>query len=409
MSAVSPKLSIRNLDLAGKRLFLRVDFNVPLDGALVSDDTRIRETLPTIRLALDKGASVVLASHLGRPLVRQGGAPDPKYSTRPVADVLAALLGRPVQTAPDCVGEEVEARCTAMKSGDILLLENLRFHPEEQAGDEAFAKRLARLADLYANDAFGTCHRADASVAALPRQFDRPAAGLLIEREVNALGKILNDPARPFVAILGGAKVSDKLPVLTGLLPKVDAMLIGGAMAYTFLSAAGQHVGDSRVEPELCDDVTALMASARERGVKILLPVDHVVATGITEADAASARIVSGSFEAATDGAPANIGVDIGPATRAAFALEVSGARSILWNGPMGVFEVDAFAAGTRAVAAAVAASSAFSVVGGGDSVAALNDAGLGARVSHVSTGGGALLELLAGEPMPGLEALAPA
>jgi phosphoglycerate kinase len=395
---VSPRLSIRSLDLAGRRLFLRVDFNVPLEDGRVTDDTRIRETLPTIRLALEKGASVIHASHLGRPR----GGPEPKFSTKPAAAVLASLLGRDVATTDDCIGDETTRRCRALRPGEILLLENLRFHAGEQKGDETFARALAALADDYANDAFGTCHRADASVAALPRLFARPVAGLLIEREIKALGRILRDPARPFVAILGGAKVSDKLPVLKGLLPKVDAMLIGGAMAYTFLLASGQNVGGSRTEPDLAIEVQALLASARSRGVRILLPVDHVVATGIGAADASSAKIVPGPFSEC-------IGVDIGPATREAYARELAAAGSILWNGPMGVFEVDAFAAGTRAVAAAVAASAGFSVIGGGDSVAALHDAGLAAEVGHVSTGGGALLELLAGEPMPGLDALAPA
>lgn len=398
MTDVSPRLSIRHLELAGRRLFLRVDFNVPLEAGRVADDTRIRETLPTIRLALEKGAAIILASHLGRPK----GGPEAKFSTKPAAAALASLLGRDVATSDDCVGEEISRRCKALRPGEILLLENLRFHAEEQKGDEAFARRLAALADDYANDAFGTCHRADASVAALPRLFARPAAGLLIEREVAALGRILRDPARPFVALLGGAKVSDKLPVLKGLLPKVDAILVGGAMAYTFLLASEQAVGGSRTEQALVGAVKDLLAAARAGGIRILLPVDHVVAPGIGEADAGSARIAAGPF---TEG----IGVDIGPGTREAFAREVAAARSILWNGPMGVFEVDAFAAGTRAVAAAIAASAGFSVVGGGDSVAALNDAGLASKVGHVSTGGGALLELLAGEPMPGLDALAPA
>ncbi len=398
MSPVSPKLSIRDLQLDGRRLFLRVDYNVPLDGSRVTDDTRIRETVPTIRLALEKGAAVILASHLGRPK----GGPDPKYSTKPVAAVLASHLGRPVEALGDCVSEETLTRCKALSPGDVVLLENLRFHPEEQKGDEGFAKKLAALAHEYANDAFGTCHRADASVSALPRLFPRPSAGLLIEREVKALGRLLRDPERPFVAVLGGAKVSDKLPVLKGLLPKVDTMLIGGAMAYTFLLAEGQRAGGSRVEPELVDDVRSLLADAKQRNVTIQLPIDHVVASGITAADAGSARVVAGVFDE-------GLGVDIGPATREAYAATLAKARSILWNGPMGVFEVQGFAGGTHAVAAAVAASQAFSVVGGGDSIAALNQAGLASEVSHVSTGGGALLELLAGEEMPGLEALAPA
>ena len=400
MSSVRPRLSIRDLDLAGRRLFLRVDFNVPLEGGRVTDDTRVRETIPTIRLALEKGASVILASHLGRPK----GGPDAKFSLRPVADVVAEHLGRAVDMADDCVGEAVESKARSLRAGEVLRLENLRFHAQEQKGDEAFAGRLAALAQEYANDAFGTCHRADASVAAAPRRFARPAAGLLVAKEIAALGRILDSPERPFVAVLGGAKVSDKLPVLKGLLPKVDAMLIGGAMAYTFLLAAGQGVGRSRTEPELKDEVTSLLAQAREQGVKVLLPVDHVVANGIAHADATSARAAQGSF---TDG----LGVDIGPGTREAFAREIAAARSVLWNGPRGVFAVDAFAPGTRAVAAAIAAASAraFTVVGGGDSVAALQQFGLADRVDWLSTGGGASLELMEGKELPGVEVLSDA
>ena len=396
--AVTPRLSIRELSLAGKRLFLRVDYNVPLDAGNVADDTRIRETLPTIRLALDAGASLVLASHLGRPK----GGPEPKTSLAPAARTLSELLSREVRLAPDCVGEEAEAHARGLKPGQVLMLENLRWHREEQAGDEAFARRLASLADAYANDAFGTCHRGDASVAVVPKHFDRAAAGLLIERELAALGRVLREPLRPFVAVLGGAKVSDKLPVMSGLLPQVDSLLVGGAMAYTLLAARGVDVGSSRTEPDQLDAVRALLAEAERAGKAIHLPTDHVVAAGITDADASGARLQDGAISG-------GLGVDIGPRTREDFARTLGLAETILWNGPMGVFEVPAFAAGTRAVAEAVAASRAYSVVGGGDSIAALNSMGLAGQVSHVSTGGGALLELLAGEPMPGLQALTPA
>ncbi len=395
--AVAPRLSIRDLDLSGKRLFLRVDHNVPLRDGAITDDTRIQETLPTIRLALDAGASVVVASHLGRPK----GGPEPATSLAPVAARLGQLLGQPVGLAPDCIGPATRELATALPAGGVLMLENLRWHAAEQKGDAAFAAELASLAQAYANDAFGTCHRGDASVAVVPARFERPAAGLLIEREMTALGRLLTDPARPFVAVIGGAKVSDKLPVMRGLLPEVDAILVGGAMANTFLLATGIAVGASRHEPELLDDVRRLLADARAAGKRILLPADQVVAGGITAADAPAARVLAGAF---TSG----MGVDIGPETRAMFARELASARSILWNGPMGVFEVDGFAEGTRAVARAVAESGAYSVVGGGDSIAAINATGLASRISHISTGGGALLELLAGEPMPGLAALAP-
>jgi phosphoglycerate kinase len=397
-SLVVPRLSIRDLDLRGKRLFLRADFNVPLDGGSIKDDTRVRETLPTIRLALEKGASVILASHLGRPK----DASDVTCSLGPVASALVEGLQMSVAMTRDCTSPETARLCRELSPGEVVLLENLRYHPEEQAGDPAFGALLASYADEYVNDAFGTCHRADASVAVVPRSFQRPAAGLLIERELAALSKLLGEPERPFVAILGGAKVSDKLPVILGLLPRASTVLVGGAMAYTFLHATGIPVGESTFEPELADAVRRVLGEAERRGVQLLLPTDHVVADGIRAEHAGRARTVSGAI---TTG----VGVDIGPETRARYAEEISRAGTILWNGPMGVFEVGAFAQGTHAIARAVASSGAFSVVGGGDSVAALNAAGLADRVSHVSTGGGALLELLAGEPMPGLEALAPA
>jgi phosphoglycerate kinase len=393
----APRLSIRDLDLEGRRLFLRADFNVPVDGGAIKDDTRIRETLPTIRLALERGASLVLASHLGRPK----GGPDPKASLAPVAARLGKLLERLVDLTVDCVSEATAKRCASLSPGEVVLLENLRFHPEEQKGDAAFAQRLASYADEYANDAFGTCHRADASVSATARCFKHPAAGLLVERELNALSRLLARPERPFVAVLGGAKVSDKLPVMRGLLPKVDTMLVGGAMAYTLLMAKGVAVGSSLAEPTLLDDVRALLVEAERLGRRILLPVDHVVSIP-TGSEPTTGRVVDGGF---SEGA----GFDIGPRTIDAYAREVAAARTVLWNGPLGRFEVPQFAKGTEAMARAVAESKAYTVVGGGDSIAALNATGLSARIGHVSTGGGALLELLAGEPMPGLEALAPA
>ena len=398
MAAPAPRLSIRDLELAGRRVFVRTDFNCPIEDGRVADDTRIRGALPTLQLVLESGGSLVVASHLGRPK----GEPEPRFSLRPVADRLAELLGRPVVLAPDCSSGETAALAAGLKPGEVLLLENLRFHAGEKKDDEAFARSLAALADEYVNDAFGTCHRAHASVHALPRLFERPAAGLLVEREIEALGRVLGEPERPFAAVLGGAKVSDKLPVIESLLPRVDLLLIGGAMAHSFLLADGQATGTSLVEPELVDTVKRLRADAESRGVRLLVPVDYVVAASKDDAE--------GGRTVAADGfGEADCGVDVGPATRAAYADALASCKTILWNGPMGVFETPPFDAGTRAVAGAVAAAEAFSVVGGGDSVAAINEMGLADRVSHVSTGGGAMLELIAGVELPGLAALAPA
>ncbi len=383
------------LDLAGRRVLTRVDFNVPLAGGAVADDTRIRAALPTIRAILAAAdASVVLMSHLGRPK----GVRRPELGLTPVAARLAALLERPVQMAPDCVGPEVERRAASLAPGAVLLLENLRFHAAEEAGEEAFARQLAALGDAYVNDAFGAAHRAHASTAAVARYLPS-GAGLLMEREVAALGNLLAAPRRPFVAIVGGAKVSSKLAVLENLLPKVDTLLIGGAMAYTFLAARGTAVGNSLVEQELVVAAGALLERADELGVRLLLPCDHVTAAALTD----------DAERGATDGAdiPAGaIGVDIGARTVAAFGAAIADAGTVMWNGPMGVFEVAPFAAGTFAVAEAVAACRGTTVVGGGDSVAAINAAGVADRIAHVSTGGGASLELLEGRELPGVAAL---
>jgi phosphoglycerate kinase len=395
-----PKLSIRDLDLAGKRVFIRVDFNVPLKAGVIGDDTRIRASLPTIQYALDHGATVVLASHLGRPK----GKPNPEMSLRPIAERAAQLLGRPVRFADDCIGERaVEAVRAAHAEHGVVLLENLRFHPEEEKNDPAFSKALAALADCYVNDAFGAAHRAHASVDGITRFFPRAAAGLLMEQELKYLGHALESPERPFVAILGGAKVSDKIEVIDNLLGKVDRLLIGGAMAYTFFKARGLPVGKSLVEDDKLDHAKRIEEQAAARGVAFGLPIDHVVADRV---DAGAARETLETLKVGDPKIGDRMGLDIGPATITAYAAAIADAKTVVWNGPMGVFEIDAFAAGTNAVARAVAAVKGTTIVGGGDSIAAVKKAGVADRITHISTGGGASLEFLGGRKLPGVEAL---
>ena len=399
------KLSIRDLDLAHKHVFMRVDFNVPLsdDGGEITDDTRIRETLPTLEYALRHKAKLILASHLGRPK----GKPNHKYSLRPVVDRLRILLdhhlGEQVNVAfsPDCVGELATELSRQLESGQVLLLENLRFHAEEEANDPKFAAQLASLCEIYVNDAFGSAHRAHASTEGITHHVKVAAAGLLMEKELTYMGKALEEPAKPFVAILGGAKVSDKIEVIDNLLSKVDAILIGGGMAYTFLKAKGQDIGKSLLEADKIDVAKEALAKAEAKGVRFLLPVDHILANKFAGDAKTQTFEGHGPFPAEW------MALDIGPKTIELFAREIADASTIVWNGPMGVFELPAFAVGTTKVAKAVAANQdAISIVGGGDSVSAVKKAGVAEKITHISTGGGASLEFLEGKKLPGVEAL---
>jgi len=387
------KLSLRDLDVKGRKVLMRVDFNVPLAEGKVADDTRIAAALDSIRYILDTGGCVILMSHLGRP---DGKAVD-KYRMDPVAKRLQELLGKPVTKTADCVGPEVEAAAAALKPGEVLLLENLRFHAEEEAGDEGFAKKLARLGDVYVDDAFGTSHRPHASVSVVTKFMKKAAAGFLLEREIEYLGKAISNPERPYFAILGGAKVSDKILVIENLLKKVNAIIIGGGMAYTFLKAKGETVGTSKLEPERIDTARQLLEKAKAARVEVLLPVDHVVADKFEAG--AKTRVV----DRIEDGWMA---LDIGPKTVKLFTDKLKQARMVVWNGPMGVFEMTPFAKGTEAVAKALAASGATTIIGGGDTAAAMNKFGLADKMSHISTGGGASLEFLEGKELPGIAAL---
>jgi phosphoglycerate kinase len=398
------KLSIRDLDLTGKRVLIRVDFNVPLSKeGTITDDTRIRETIPTIEYALRRKARVILAAHLGRPK----GQEVPSMSLRPVVDRLRSLLDHVldedenVAFAPDCIGPLAMELSNNLEPGQTLLLENLRFHAEEEKNDPAFAEKLAALCDIYVNDAFGAAHRAHASTEGITHFVPQAVAGLLMEKELNYLGKAVTEPNRPFVAIIGGAKVSDKIEVINALLDKVDSLLIGGAMAYTFLNAQGQTTGKSLVEPEKYDIARSAMAKAEARGVKFLLPVDHMLASKFA-ADAKT-QIFSGTEPFPTE----MMALDIGPETIKLFAAEIADAATIVWNGPMGVAELAPFAKGTNAIAKALAKiEDAITIVGGGDSVAALHNSGVADKITHISTGGGASLEFLEGKTLPGVAAL---
>jgi phosphoglycerate kinase len=390
------KIGIDQLDLKGKRVLIRVDFNVPLNDSLqITDDTRIRASLPTISYAMEKGAKVILLSHLGRPK----GKVVPEMSLKPVAARLSDLLGKKVKMANDCIGEEVKAQISRMEGGEVLLLENCRFHKGDEENDEAFSRALAELADLYVNDAFGTAHRAHASTVGVTRFLPVAAAGLLMRKEIEFLGGVISHPDRPFVAILGGAKVSDKIRVIRNLVDKVDALLIGGAMTYTFEKAQGFSVGSSLIEEDKLVLAKELLEQAASRKLKFLLPLDHIVAEKAEPGEKIQ-TVEKGEIP------PGCKGLDIGPRTIEAYSAEIRSAKTILWNGPLGVFEVEPFNRGTLAIAQAIAGSSALSVVGGGDSVAAVMQAKVADQISHISTGGGASLEFLEGIELPGIAAL---
>jgi len=389
------KMTIRDVELKGTRVLMRVDFNVPLDdNRNITDDTRIRAALPTIEYAVGKGAKLVLMSHLGRPK----GKVVPEMGLAPAAAALAKLLGKPVKQLGDCIGPEADAAVATMKDGDVVLLENLRFHPEEEKNDAEFAKKLASLGELYVNDAFGTAHRAHASTEGVTKYLSPAVSGLLLEKEIEYLSKALENPDHPFVAVLGGAKVSDKIGVIENLLDKVDCLIIGGGMAYTFLKAKGAGVGKSKLEADKVDTAARILGLAKDKGVEFLLPEDHVIADDFNEA--ANKKTVTGDIP---DGWMA---LDIGPATTMAFTAKLTTARMVVWNGPMGVFEMAPFAAGTHAVAETLAKSDATTIIGGGDSVAAVHQFGVADQMSHISTGGGASLEFLEGKVLPGVAAL---
>ena len=402
------KKTIRDLNLKARRVFIRVDFNVPLvprspesegglKGGVIGDDTRIKASLPTIKYAIEAGASaVILASHLGRPK----GKPNPEMSLQPVARRTGELLGRDCAFAEDCVGGAASKAVASLPNGGVVLLENLRFHPEEEKNDEAFAAQLASLADVYVNDAFGAAHRAHASVAAIVRFLPEAGAGLLMENELRYLGEAVGHPAHPYVAVLGGAKVSDKIEVIENLIPRVDSLLIGGAMAYTFFKAQGKPVGTSLVEDDKQDAARDIVERAKARGLTLMLPIDHVVAPKI-EPNAPTETLAVDDPKIGE-----RMGLDIGPRTAKAYADVLRDARMVVWNGPMGVFEIDAFAQGTIAVAQAVAKVSGTTIIGGGDSIAAVKKAGVADRITHISTGGGASLEFLGGRTLPGVAAL---
>jgi len=398
-----PKKTIADIDVSGKRVLMRVDFNVPLQDGRITDDRRIRMAQETIQDVTDRGGRLILVSHLGRP---KGQGPEPSLSLRPVADRLGELLGKAVGFAPDCVGEQVEQKVHALANGDVLVLENLRFHDAEKKGDEGFAKQLAELADVYCNNAFGTCHREDASMVAVPRAVKAKGgpsvAGFLVQKEIQYLSEVITAPQRPFVAILGGAKVSDKLGAITNLLDKVDTILVGGAMAYTFMLAQDQPVGNSLVEPDRVPDARSILDAAKQSRADLLLPIDHLCGQEFS-----SQTQTQVSDEGVPDG---YMGLDIGPKTTALYQGRIQDARTIVWNGPMGAFETQPFDAGTRQVAQAIAQatreSGATSIIGGGDSAAAIEQFGLADQVSHVSTGGGASLKMLEGKQFVSVDLL---
>ena len=393
------KLSIDKLELKGKRVLVRVDFNVPLDENLnITDDNRITESLPTIKKIIAEGGKAILMSHLGRP---KGGV-NPKYSLKPTAKRLSELLGKEVKLAPDCIGTETKTMVNAMQNGDVLILENVRFHVEEEKNDPAFAKQLAELGDVYINDAFGSAHRAHASTEGITKFIKISAAGYLMQKELDYLGGAISNPKRPYIAILGGAKISGKIDVINNLLSKVDTLIVGGGMAFTFYKAEGKEIGTSLLEAEKIDLAKEVLANAKKSGIKFMLPVDVVVAAEFNND--------SPSTVVSVDAIPADkMGLDIGPETIKLFSDELRNAKTIVWNGPMGVFEMDNFATGTNSIAqvlADVTAKGAITIIGGGDSAAAITKAGLKDKVSHVSTGGGASLEFLEGKALPGVVAL---